>query len=186
MLNFGNYEDCSEINCLCEYTPCEHTNEILKKYGSPVYGSESLLFKIINIQLQYQELILKDLCEKDLSLKAIAEASGYLSCIQPLVDNDCEDICGSSYRVYTLSECRNCIDFTFSDEHYLNVIKSLQYMKYPNRNNYEQIADIFGWELIYSNTGINFVVGSSPANYSSFFAMLPVPMGDSLRLLAPC
>lgn len=184
---YGNYVDCEPVKCLCEYTNCEHKYDISKRYGSYVYGSGHILSQIVDCLLDYQEDSVRTICEETISLKSIAEATGYKSCKRKMIDKDCVIICGTAYRVWEVSTCTECEDFTFTDDHYLNIIETVEYRNYPNRNNIESITDIFGFGLLYTFDYINITIGNNdPEEFATLLDLIPTPIGEKVRILSNC
>lgn len=92
---YGNYKACDveEKSCECEYKYCEHTSDILKRYGSPVYGSYSTLSQIIKILLDYQEASAEAICNAVIDLKPSLAILGFTACEGNYRPSNCITIC---------------------------------------------------------------------------------------------
>lgn len=189
---YGKVESCKDDKkeCNCTYTFCEHTNNILKEYGSGVYDENSTIIKIIRLLLSYQELSLKKICDFNIKLKPLIEATGFKLCnYDNLINNNCIIICENNYNAYTFdNNCvLNCKPIDFTDDIYLKILKILDYIKYPNRINIKNICDIFGWSMFYTYDYLNILINNdNPYYYQSILRIIPTPIGCKLRILTNC
>ena len=189
---YGQYEPCVDkiLDCNCKYVFCEHTSNILKEYGSGIYKDDSIILKIIRLLLSYQEDSLKKICEFKINLKPIVEASGFKLCNNNnIISQDCKIICENNYKPYIFDDhCTTvCKPIEFTDEIYLKILRTLDYIKYPNRNNIKNICDIFGWSMFYTNDYLNIFIGNDDIYYyQSILKIIPLPIGTQLRILTNC
>lgn len=189
---YGKYIPCNDkiINCQCEYIHCEHTDSILRQYGAGIYEDTSVILKIIRIILSYQEDSIKKICDFNLDLKALVDSTGFKLCNKNnIIDQGCETICNNNYQKYIFdNSCLlKCEDVTLSNETYLNILKSIDYFKYPNRNNIKKICDIFGWSMFYTTDYLNIVINNDNIfDNQSILTIIPTPIGENLRILKNC
>lgn len=173
----------AEDNSPC-YQPCLHSDNVRSKYTQDA-GTKGAIAAIIEAHLKLQEQFLSRLCEITPELKSLALVSGLSSCVPAFTDDGCEGVCGSSHRIYSLSECGKCAETEFDDEFYLAVIKAARLNKYPSRESLEPIANGFGWDLIYTPDAINLKV-DDPQKAFAVLHLFPVPLGETIRIISSC
>ena len=189
---YGRYEPCVDkvVDCNCKYVYCEHTHNILQEYGSGIYKDDSIISKIIKLLLSYQENSLKKICEFKIDLKPIVEASGFKLCnSNNIITQECKIICEHTYKTYIFdNNCTSiCKPIEFTDEIYLKILRTLDYIKYPNRINIKNICDIFGWSMFYTYDYLNILINNdNPYYYQSILRIIPTPIGCKLRILTNC
>lgn len=184
---YGKFIHCDTniVECGCTYTPCQHSSDVLKRYASNLYGSESKLSKIIKILLDYQESTLETLCSQSIALSAIVQALGFKPCHYEYELSDCFTLCGVDYKE-SIFKC-GCTPYQHDDTILLKLLMSTEFMKYPSRTNIKSICDIFGFGLIYSEQYINILLyNNNPAIYKCIIDMIPVPIGEKIRILTDC
>lgn len=191
---YGKYIACDEsvVSCGCDYTYCEHSKAVFKKYGYS-YATSSKLRQIIKVLLDYQEASLDRLCSLELPLLPLVESIGFKACYYESTPGDCVTICGDSYRPHLFSKIKtencksNCVTPEYTDEFLVNVLNTLDYLNYPSRENIQVICDIFGWGLIYTTDYISILIGTDDPNlYKPVIDLIPVPIGEQIRLLTDC
>lgn len=184
---YGRYKPCNDIppaNCGCDYKYCEHTKAVIKKYGS-VFPSNSLLRQVSQILFDYQEASLERLCNLELPLYPLVQSMGFKFCNYEATPLDCVEICGGQYREYSFSN--KCIEQEYDDDTLVSILQTIEYLNYPSRENIQAICDIFGWGLIYTEDYINILIGADdPAMYKAIIDLIPVPIGESIRILTDC
>ncbi|MDB4461452.1 hypothetical protein N9043_00730 [bacterium] len=188
---YGKYKACDvEVeSCECDYKYCEHTSDILKRYGSPVYGSYSILSQIIKILLDYQEASAEAICSATIDLKPSLSMLGFNYCYWNSSPADCITICENNYQTHEADEScgASCEELELSQEDIDNIFLMIPYLKYPSRMNIQAICDIFGWVVIYTNDYINiYINGDDPNFYKSIIDLIPIPIGEEIRILTDC
>jgi hypothetical protein len=147
-------------------------------------------------QVKLDEKILNRLYQLDIRtidcecLEIIASLVGeFKRTNKKTISQDCKIICENNYKPYIFDDhCTTvCKPIEFTDEIYLKILRTLDYIKYPNRNNIKNICDIFGWSMFYTNDYLNIFIGNDDIYYyQSILKIIPLPIGTQLRILTNC
>ena len=180
----GLCSDCPEqnkdcINCL---NFCDFLAEIKEKYGATggVYSQATLyLHPLIEAMAECIYEVYKETCDLTQDVTSLGE-SLLADCI-PAMREECITVCDVEYTCYMVDPCGKCepVEYSFSDQYYLNVIKAWALPRTQSRYFYNELEILFGWQFIYSPDAI-YVVVTDPLEFYALSNLIPPPFGETI------
>ncbi len=188
----GKLSDCPvsvEQPCLsyCDF------NKLVRNQFEPigVYGSETILYKLVDALIEEAyETYVANCGVYDFTI--LKTSITRVTCLPALVIGECVTWCGGDYQTYDTEVCTPCpTPPELSNEFLEKLPVFLRLPKTPTRQTYDAIADLFGWEIVYTLSSILIVVAldsTAPNPYyrmnevNSILHRIPVPLGESVKI----
>ena len=158
---------------------CDFVRELSKQYGViGIYGTDSVnLNAVISALLERAYQTYLQFCNAEFSASELILS--FLDTCFSVSQSGCVTICYTEYKTFSESNCPDCNDNLVTDNFLMKVSQLIRLSdEMPNRELYDQLEVLFGWEFVYSESGIYVI--SDPIEFFTVKQLIPTPIGEEL------